>query len=658
MTPRVRKAGRRAPPVVAALEQVPQAITLVDRDGVVCWDNGAARSLLARCGSSLAARFPGFQADGDGPRNLATLGPEIQRALEDGAGGVVSVSAGEVELELSFTPVVDSRGARVAHHVRWEDVTGARRRAAETTRLLAAVKGVSAALMLVDAELRITWINDATLALLRRRQPQIRQALPHFDADHLVGQCIDVFHRRPSHQRQMMNDPGRMPHATDIRVGPLTFAIKVSSVKDERGGVLGYTMEWADVTEEREAQRAVERLISAAVEGRLDERIDASGWAGFMRTLAEGVNRLLDAVVAPTREVARVVERLAEGDLTARMQGEYAGEFLSLRRSLDGSLASLEQAMSRVLSASATIATASADIADGTTNLSQRTQEQASSLEETAASLEELTATVKQNASNAVQANQLATGARASAERGGEVVASAVKAMSAISESSRRMGDIIGVIEQLAFQTNMLALNAAVEAARAGEQGRGFAVVATEVRTLAQRSASAAREIKSLIESSSARVTQGAELVQRSGEALGEIVTSVKKVSDVVAEISAASEEQTTGIGQINGAVSQMDKATQENAALVEQSAAATEAMKEQALALREAASTFTVSPMEEALRAPAPTTSPTPRRAPEPTRLASASKPPRRPRAGLPLEALVGDARAAGPNDGDWETF
>ncbi|MCU0698690.1 MAG: methyl-accepting chemotaxis protein [Myxococcaceae bacterium] len=656
MKTQARRGSRKEAPVLAALESAPQAMTVVERGGRVCWANTAVQTLLGRCGPALVAHFPGFEV---GARcELSVLGPDVQRALDSGQASRVAISAGDVELELSFTPVVDHRGVTTGHHVTWEDVTGARRRAAETARLLSAVKGVSAALMLVDAELRITWANDATIALLRRRQPQIREALPHFDVDHLVGQCIDVFHRRPAHQRQMMSDPARMPHAGDIRVGALTFSIKASSVKDERGGVVGYTMEWADVTEEREAQRAVEGLISAAVAGRLDERIDAKAWSGFMRMLAEGVNRLLDAVVAPTREVARVVERLAAGDLTARMKGEYQGEFLDLRRSLDASLSSLEQAMSRVLAASSTIATASADIADGTTNLSQRTQEQASSLEETAASLEQLTATVKQNASNAVQANQLATGARTSAERGGEVVASAVKAMAAISESSRRMGDIIAVIEQLAFQTNMLALNAAVEAARAGEQGRGFAVVATEVRTLAQRSASAAKEIKSLIEASATRVSQGAELVHRSGEALGEIVTSVKKVSDVVAEISAASEEQTTGIGQINGAVSQMDKATQENAALVEQSAAATEAMKEQARALGQAAAAFTVASGGPA--APARSAAPGDAARPPaaPPRARPPSRPAPRPRPGLPLDALVGEARAAGPTDGDWETF
>ena len=226
---------------------------------------------------------------------------------------------------------------------------------------------------------------------------------------------------------------------------------------------------------------------------------------------------------------------------------------------------------------------AAGQLSQGNDDLSQRTQEQAAALEQTAASMEEMTATVKQNADNARSANQLANGARAQADRGGTVVSEAVQAMQEINESSRKIADIISVIDEIAFQTNLLALNAAVEAARAGEQGRGFAVVATEVRTLAQRSASAAKEIKELIGDSVEKVRTGSELVDSSGKVLAEIVDSVKKVSDIVAEISAASEEQSTGIDQVNNAVTQMDETTQQNAALVEEAAAASKAMQQQA---------------------------------------------------------------------------
>jgi methyl-accepting chemotaxis protein len=235
------------------------------------------------------------------------------------------------------------------------------------------------------------------------------------------------------------------------------------------------------------------------------------------------------------------------------------------------------------------------EISKGNTNLSQRTEEQASSLEETASSMEEMTSTVKQTADNAGQANQLAMAARQQAEKGGSVVGAAVTAMSGINAASKKIADIIGVIDEIAFQTNLLALNAAVEAARAGEQGRGFAVVATEVRNLAGRSATAAKEIKALIQDSVARVDEGSKLVDESGQTLEEIVGAVKKVTDIVAEIAAASREQSSGIEQVNKAVMQMDTTTQQNAALVEEAAAASQAIVEQAQALNSLVSRYNV---------------------------------------------------------------
>jgi methyl-accepting chemotaxis protein len=241
------------------------------------------------------------------------------------------------------------------------------------------------------------------------------------------------------------------------------------------------------------------------------------------------------------------------------------------------------------------VSTTAGEISRGNDDLSQRTQEQASSLEETAASMEEMTATVKQNAENATAADRLSRHARGEAERGGEVVAQAMDAMRDIGDSSRRIADIVGMIDEIAFQTNLLALNAAVEAARAGEQGRGFAVVAGEVRRLAQSSAAASKEIKALIVESGERVEAGAELVGRSADALRDIVGSVKKVTDIVAEIAAASSEQSAGVDQVNIAIAQIDQVTQENAALVEEAAAAAKSMQDQAQSLRDQVAFFTV---------------------------------------------------------------
>jgi methyl-accepting chemotaxis protein len=282
-------------------------------------------------------------------------------------------------------------------------------------------------------------------------------------------------------------------------------------------------------------------------------------------------------------ETRQVVGHLAGGGLDLTMNGAYSEEYRELQQAVNGCVENLRSMVAQIRTASGSILSGAQEIAQGNADLSQRTEQQASSLEETASSMEELTSTVKQNADNARQADQLAAEAREQAERGGSVVNAAVSAMGAIEESSRRIAEIIGVIDEIAFQTNLLALNAAVEAARAGEQGRGFAVVASEVRNLAQRSAAAAREIKSLIGDSSLKVGEGSRLVDQSGQTLSQIVLAVKKVSDIIGEIAAASHEQSAGIEQVNRAITQMDQTTQQNAALVEEAAAASESMEEQA---------------------------------------------------------------------------
>ncbi len=296
-------------------------------------------------------------------------------------------------------------------------------------------------------------------------------------------------------------------------------------------------------------------------------------------------------------ETQRMVDATRQGDLTQRVSLEgKSGAVQALCAGVNVLVDAMAGLVSQVREASDQINTAAREIAQGNTDLSQRTEEQASSLEETASSMEELTSTVKQNAENARQANQLAIGASDVAVRGGEVVGQVVMTMGEINEASRKIADIISVIDGIAFQTNILALNAAVEAARAGEQGRGFAVVATEVRNLAQRSAGAAREIKSLISDSVERVASGSKLVEQAGKTMEEIVVSVKRVTDLMSEISAASMEQTSGIEQVNQAVTKMDETTQQNAALVEEAAAAAESLEEQARSLVEAVAAFKVT--------------------------------------------------------------
>jgi methyl-accepting chemotaxis protein len=337
----------------------------------------------------------------------------------------------------------------------------------------------------------------------------------------------------------------------------------------------------------------IAELVEAAARGDFKVRGDADKYQHDFRKMVEGLNRLMQVSDTGLSEVVRVLGALAKGDLTEKITSEYAGTFGQLKDDSNVTVDKLTEIVRQLRDATESINTAAKEIASGNTDLSQRTEEQASSLEETASSMEELTSTVKQNAENAKQANQLAIGASDVAVKGGSVVSQVVTTMSSINESSKKIVDIISVIDGIAFQTNILALNAAVEAARAGEQGRGFAVVATEVRNLAQRSAAAAKEIKTLIGDSVEKVGTGTKLVDEAGKTMEEIVSSVKRVTDIMSEITAASQEQSAGIEQVNQAITQMDEVTQQNAALVEEAAAAAESLEEQAQNLAGAVAVF-----------------------------------------------------------------
>ncbi|WP_338619281.1 methyl-accepting chemotaxis protein [Achromobacter sp. E1] len=410
-------------------------------------------------------------------------------------------------------------------------------------------------------------------------------------------------------------------------------------------------------------------------------------------------------VLRPLRAVGESFDKIAAGDLTVRVDVNSTNEVGALMAAVKRMQESLARTVSAVRRGVDEINVGSREISAGNTDLSSRTEEQAASLEETAASMEQLASTVKQNTDNARQANQLAASASDVAERGGSAVAEVVSTMEGISASSRKISEIVSVIDGIAFQTNILALNAAVEAARAGEQGKGFAVVAGEVRSLAQRSAQAAKEIKGLIEDSVSKVGAGSQQVERAGATMQEIVASVKRVTDIMGEISAASEEQSSGIDQVNRAVSQMDEVTQQNAALVEEAAAAAGSLQDQAQRLAEAVAVFKINAGEvievparqlaqqhrPAARVAAPAAAGTPARAPEPApaepparpaavRLAhstatksepaagaSAARPPRRPAATRSAPAAKTDPKPASataasrrqaPSDDDWESF
>ena len=370
------------------------------------------------------------------------------------------------------------------------------------------------------------------------------------------------------------------------------------------------------------------------------------------------------SITVPLNEAVQVAQRVAAGDLTSNVEVKSKDETGQLMLALKDMNDSLKKIVGEVRSGTEAIGSGTKQIASGNADLSQRTEEQASSLEETASSMEELTSTVKQNAENAKQANQLALGASTVAVKGGQVVSEVVTTMSSINESSKKIVDIIGVIDGIAFQTNILALNAAVEAARAGEQGRGFAVVASEVRNLAQRSAAAAKEIKALIGDSVDKVGAGTKLVDEAGKTMEEIVNSVKRVTDIMSEITAASQEQSAGIEQVNQAITQMDEVTQQNAALVEEAAAAAESLEEQAQNLQAAVAIFNIGGHTTTARSQPsvrktdrPALSTPHRSAPRPLAHAAprlAAKPTRAPQPA----AQTAKAAPAGSSEEQWEEF
>jgi methyl-accepting chemotaxis protein len=475
------------------------------------------------------------------------------------------------------------------------EVNDAREAGKRSQRIKVALDNVSSSVMLADNDGEIIYCNDSALNMMRKAQEDIREKLPEFDAETILGSNFDIFHEKPEHQRRMLESL-KSTYNGNIKVGARSFALIANPVIDEQNNRLGTVVEWMDTTDQLRAEDEVEQLIQKASLGQLDERLDVSVYSGFMQNVASGVNQMLDAVVEPVREIKRVLSALSDGDLTQQMSGDFKGEFAELNDSLNSSLHNLNNMVGQIRTAGQSITTGSSEISTGNGTLSTRTEAQAASLQETAASMEQMTSTVRQNADNADEARTQAAGAQKLAEKGGEISNKVVTSMGDIRSSSTKIAEIIGVIDEIAFQTNLLALNAAVEAARAGEQGRGFAVVASEVRSLAQRSAGAAKEIKELISDSVEKVEEGGLFVDESGKALAEIMDSIKNVSTIISEIAAASREQAIGIEQVNIAVTQMDEGTQQNAALVEQVAAASSSMEDQAGQLQRLVNQFTVS--------------------------------------------------------------
>ncbi|MEZ5456567.1 MAG: methyl-accepting chemotaxis protein [Lysobacteraceae bacterium] len=457
-----------------------------------------------------------------------------------------------------------------------------------------ALDNASTGVMIADMDRVVTFANKAMRATLTSVAEDVRRHFPEFDAAQIVGMSMDRFHHSPERQAAVLEQLDKPYYAT-VALGRFTFALVTTAVYDRDGKRIGTAVEWRDRTYEAEIEAEVEELVTRAAGGDLSHRLTLADKVGFFRRHSGHLNELLDRTEEGLDAIEQVMTALAKGDLSRRVDGTYQGTFGRLQAAANTSCEQIGAMISRIIDAARSISTAAGEITQGNADLSTRTEQQSAALEETASSMEELTATVRQNAENARSANQLASGASEVAVRGGEAVEGVVAVMNEIDQSSRRMSDIISVIDGIAFQTNILALNAAVEAARAGDAGRGFAVVASEVRSLAQRSGQAAKEIRELIQNSTNRTEDGSKRVQQAGATMREIVTSVKRVTDIMGEISAASAEQSSGIEQVNSTITHMDESTQQNAALVEEATASARSLELLADTLMREVTAFTL---------------------------------------------------------------
>jgi|CXWL01.1.fsa_nt_gi methyl-accepting chemotaxis protein len=579
----------------------------------------------------------------------------------------------EVWIQASYNPIIDKMGktAKVVEFA--TEITEQENAAREATFKSAAFAGSSSAMMMVDRDFKVTYVNESTLKLLRDNVAAFRKAWPNFNPETIIGTCIDTFHKSPAHQRQLLSDPSRLPYRTDISVGDLKIELNVSAVFDAKRNYVGNVLQWEDVTGARSNAGVLSALdrAKALIEFDLDGKVltanqnfcrtmgysldeiqgqhhsvfvdaayrQSAEYRAFWEKLGRGeyeagkykrvgkgarevwidasYNPILDGngkvfkvvkladditqiendrMAAEAERDARAAEQttvvtslasglrqLAEGNLTSRITTSFTADYEQLRADFNEAMSKMQEAMKSVVVNAGGIRTGAGEISQASDDLSRRTEQQAASLEQTAAALDEITATVRKTAEGSKQANALVATTRSDAEASGQVVQETVAAMAEIEKSSKQISQIIGVIDEIAFQTNLLALNAGVEAARAGDAGRGFAVVASEVRALAQRSSEAAKEIKGLISASSQHVETGVDLVGDAGKALRGIVAKVGEISGLVSEIAASAQEQATALAEVNTAINQMDQVTQQNAAMVEQSTAASHSLTQEA---------------------------------------------------------------------------
>ncbi|MBL6986339.1 MAG: methyl-accepting chemotaxis protein [Methylobacter sp.] len=460
--------------------------------------------------------------------------------------------------------------------------TAEHKSAEEILRIKMALDNTSIGIMIADNERNIIYVNKSVVNAFGKIEKEIRKQIPSFSTAALIGSNMDNFYQDPAQQAKLFADLTGA-QSEDIPLGGRTMMVVANPVVSQQGQRIGTVTEWHDRTAEVAVEKEVSTIVIAGSVGDFSKRFDIHDKVGFLRELGEGLNQMLYTSETGLNDVARVLGALSRGDLSETVSNNYQGTLGLLKDNANGTVEKLKNIIYQIKEASDLINSGAKEIASGNNDLSNRTEQQAASLEQTAASMQELTSTVQANSANAKQANLLAIDTVEIADQGGRMVSHVVSTMNAIKASSQKIEEIVSVIDDIAFQTNILAFNAAVQAAHAGEHGQGFAVVAGEVRNLAQRAAASAAEIKILIEDSVEKIDDGSKLAAQAGSTMSGILGSIRSVTGMMAEITAASVEQSAGIEQVSQAIIQMDDVTQQNAALVEQAAAAAESLEEQA---------------------------------------------------------------------------
>jgi methyl-accepting chemotaxis protein len=457
--------------------------------------------------------------------------------------------------------------------------------AEEILRIKIGLDNATVGIMLADNNRNIIYVNRSAVNAFKKYEDKIREEIPNFNSEQLLNTNLNDYHKYFQRTNELIDTLKESVYSM-ISLGGRTMSVAASPVVNEEGQRLGTIAEWHDRTNEVAVEKEVADIVNAASNGDFSQRFNLQDKEGFLLELSIGLNDLLDTCEIGLNDVARVLAALSRGDLTETITSDYEGTFGQLKNDTNATVEKLKDVIKQIKSAADSIYNGAKEIASGNNDLSQRTEMQAARLQENASSMNKLTQSARDNVSNAEQANNLVANAVMIAKEGGQVVEDVILKMGNINESSHRIEDIIAVIDDIAFQTNILALNAAVEAARAGEQGKGFAVVAVEVRNLAQRAALAADEIKRLIADSVSKVNDGSRLVTQAGNTMDKIIDAIEGVTSIMTEISAASSKQNDDIDQVNQGIGELDNVTQQNAALVEESAAAAELLEDQAQSL------------------------------------------------------------------------